>query len=104
MPKPTLKDKAQALLTLAQQLVQMPGLTWVDANNTLYSPGGPFARLFPTKVERVAFEKTKESRQIDDLICSLPEPPVRPGPPEDLTKFMIPIKSAKRRVRQRVGS
>ena len=41
--------------------------------------------------------KTKESKQIDDLICGLPEPPVRPGPPEDLTKFMIPIeKSADR--------
>jgi hypothetical protein len=105
MPKSTVREKAQALLTLTQQLVQMRGLTWVDANNTIYSPGGPFARLFPTKAERVAFGKTKESQQIDNLICSLPEPPVRPGPPEDWTKFMIPVrKSAKSRPRQRVSS
>ena len=105
MKKEQHKAKVRALLALARQLAQMPGLTWVDANNTLYSPGGPFARLFPTKAERVAYGKTKESQQIDDLICSLPEPPVRPGPPEDWTKFMIPIrKPAKRRLRQRAGS
>jgi hypothetical protein len=52
MSKPTMKGKAQALLTLVQQLAQMPGLTWVEANNAVYSPGGPFARLFPTKADR----------------------------------------------------
>ncbi len=105
MRKGSTKEKAQALLTLAEQLAQMPGLTWVDANNAIYAPGGPFARLFPTKPERVAFGKTKESAQIDELICALPEPPVRPGPREDWTKFMIPIrKSVKRRPRQGAGS
>lgn len=106
MPKSTIKEKAQALLALAHQLVQMPGLTWVDANNTLYAPGGPFARLFPTKAERVAFEKTRESQHIDDLICSLPMPPVRPWPKgEKHNGTMIPIrKSTKRRPRQRLAS
>ena len=62
-----IQERAQALLVLAQQLANMPELTWVDANNAVYAPGGPFARLFPTKAERIAFGKTKQSKQIDDL-------------------------------------
>jgi hypothetical protein len=106
MGKPSIKEKAQALLALADQLAQMPGLTWVDANNAIYAPGGPFARLFPTKAARVAFGKTKESEQIDALIDSLPESPVRPWPNgEKHNGIMIPVrKSASRRSRQRVGS
>jgi hypothetical protein len=41
-------------------------------------PGGPFARLFATAKDRLAFDKVEESRQIDRLIDSLPEPPVGP--------------------------
>ena len=105
MLKSTVKKNAQALLALARQLAETPGLTWVDANNAIYAPGGPFARLFATEADRVAYGKTDESKQIDELIDSLPEPPVRPGPPEDWTKFMIPIdKPAKRRSRRRVAS
>jgi hypothetical protein len=77
MPKPTIKKNAQVLLALARQLAETPGLTWVDANNAIYAPGGPFARLFGTKADRVAYGKTEGSRQIDDLIDSLPEPPIR---------------------------
>jgi hypothetical protein len=100
-----MKGKAQALLTLVEQLAQMPGLTWVDANNAVYAPGGPFALLFPTKADRVAFGKTKESEQIDALITSLPEPPVRPWPKgEEHNGVMIPVrKSAARRSRQRIA-
>src|SRR5450631_83247 len=104
--KSSIKEKAQALLALVQQLAQMPGLTWVDANNAIYAPGGPFVRLFPSKAERVAFRKTKESEQIGALIVSLPEPPVRPWPKgEEHNGIMIPVrKSAARRPRARVGS
>jgi hypothetical protein len=70
------KDSAQELLTLARQLAQTPGLTWVEANNAVYGPGGPFARLFPTEADRVAFGKSEASREIDALIDSLPDPPV----------------------------
>lgn len=105
MPNSTVKKNAQALLALARRLAETPGLTWVDANNVIYAPGGPFARLFSSKLERVAYLKSEEKQQIDGLIHSLPEPPVHPGPPEDWTKFMIPIdKPAKRRTRQRAGS
>ena len=53
-------------------------MTWVDANNAIYGPEGPFAGLFPNDKDRVAFSKTKESRQVDRLIDSLPEPPAGP--------------------------
>ncbi len=105
MPKPSVKKNAQALLALARQLAKTPGLTWVDASNAIYSPAGPFSRLFPTKADRLAYGKTPEGKAVDDLIFSLPEPPVRPGPPEDWTEHMIPIdKPAKRRSRQRAAS
>ena len=91
MAKSSVKQKAHALLALVQQLAQMPGLTWVDANNAIYAPGGPFVRLFPTKADRVAFAKTDESRQIDEAIDSLPEPEVRPLPKEYSGKFNVRI-------------
>jgi hypothetical protein len=47
MSKRTIKSRAQELLTLARNLAQTPGLTWVEANNAVYGPGGPFTRLFP---------------------------------------------------------
>ena len=80
MSKKTIKSRAQELLTLAFKLADTPGLTWVEANNAVYGPGGPFARLFPSATERVAFAKTEESRQIDKLIDSLPEPPFQLQP------------------------
>src|SRR5262249_953346 len=77
-PKRSIVSRAQELLMLARKLAETSGLTWVEANNAIYGPGGPFARLFPSAKDRVAFAKTKESRQIDGLIASLPEP--RAGP------------------------
>ena len=61
--------------------------TWVEANNAIYGPGGPFARLFPNVKDRAAFGKTKESRQVDRLIDSLPEPPAGPQKREYSGKF-----------------
>jgi hypothetical protein len=101
----TIKEKARALLALAQQLAQMPGLTWVDANNAVFAPGGPFVRLFPTKADRIAYGKTKECEQIDALISSLPEPPVHAEPNgQQHAGVMIPIrKPARRRPRLRAA-
>ncbi len=79
MEKRNVKDRAQKLLEFASTLKQS-GLTWVEANNSIYGPGGRFVQLFPSKPDRVAFSKTEESRQIDDLIDSLPEPGVRVTP------------------------
>jgi hypothetical protein len=78
MSRRRVRSRAQDLVKLARQLVQTPGLTWVEANNTIYKPGGPFARLFAAASDRLAFSKTTESREIDALIDSLPDPPVRP--------------------------
>jgi hypothetical protein len=91
MSKPSIESRAQELLTRARQLAQTSGLTWVEANNAIYGPGGPFARLFSSAKERLAFTKTKESRQIDRLIDSLPEPPTGPQRREYSGKFNVRV-------------
>jgi predicted HicB family RNase H-like nuclease len=91
MSKRSIENRIKELLTRARQLAQMPGVTWVEANNAIYGPGGPFARLFSSAKDRVAFAKTKESRQIDELIDSLPEPAVGPQRREYSGKFNVRI-------------
>ena len=91
MSKPSMETRAQQLLTLAGKLAETPGLTWVEANNAVYGPGGPFARLFPSVKDRTAFAKTEESRQIDRLVDSLPEPPVGPQRREYSGKFNVRV-------------
>jgi predicted HicB family RNase H-like nuclease len=91
MAKRTTESRAQELLTLARKLAETSGLTWVEANNAVYGPGGLFARLFPTAKDRVAFAKTEESREIDRLIDSLPEPPVGPKRREYSGKFNVRV-------------
>lgn len=91
MAKRSIQSRARELLTRARELAQVAGWTWVEANNAIYGPGGPFARLFPTARDRVAFAKTKESRQIDRLIDSLPEPPVGPQRGEYSGKFNVRV-------------
>ena len=90
MGKPSLKSRVQALLDFARNL-QDSGLTWVEANNAIYGPGGRFVKLFPTKTERVAFARTEESRKIDELIDSLPEPDVRSSREEYSGKFVVRV-------------
>jgi hypothetical protein len=89
MSKQRLKSHAKDLLTLARKLSETPGLTWVEANNAVYGPGGPFARLFPTSADRAAFAKMQESKQIDQLIDRLPEPPVGPRRYDYSGKFNV---------------
>src|SRR5258708_401702 len=89
MSKRNIKSRARELLTLAQKLAETTGLTWVEANNAVYGPGGPFARLFPSAKDRVGFAKTEESRQIDAKIDSLPEPPVGAQRREYSGKFNV---------------
>ena len=91
MSKRSIKSRANELLTLARNLAETPGLTWVEANNAVYGPGGPFARLFPSAAERTAFAKTEASRLIDELIDSLPEPPVGPQRREYSGKFNVRV-------------
>jgi predicted HicB family RNase H-like nuclease len=91
MAKRSIRSRAQELLTLAQNVSKTPGLTWVEANNMVYGPGGPFTRLFPTARDRVAFAKTEEGRQIDELLDSLPEPAVGPQRREFSGKFNVRI-------------
>jgi hypothetical protein len=91
MSKLSIQTRARQLLTRARDLAQMPGLTWVDVNDAIYGPGGPFSRLFPTAKDRVAFSKLKESRQIDRLIDNLPEPPGGPQKREYSGKFNVRV-------------
>src|SRR5262245_18451611 len=91
MAKQSIKRRAQELLTLARKLSETTGLTWVEANNAIYGPGGPFARLFPTAGDRVAFARTAESRQLDELLDNLPEPEVGPQRREFSGKFNVRI-------------
>jgi hypothetical protein len=89
MAKRSIKARAQELFTMARKLAEAPGVTWVEANNAIFGPGGPMARLFPSAEERAAFAKTKESRQIDELIDGLPEPPVSAQRREFSGKFNV---------------
>jgi hypothetical protein len=91
MSKRSIKSRAQELLTLARKLSETPGLTWVEANNAIYGPGGPFTRLFPSGKDRLAFAKLAESRHIDELLDSLPEPAVGPQRREFSGKFNVRI-------------
>ena len=91
MSKRSIKSRAEELLTLGRQLAATPGLTWVEANNAVYEPGGPFARLFPGVRDRAAFAKTEESRQLDQLIDGLPEPSVGPQRREYSGKFNVRV-------------
>ena len=91
MAKRSIESRGRELLTLARKLAQTPGLTWVEANNAMYGPGGPFVRLFSNAKDRVAFAKTKESRQIDRFIDSLPEPPIGPQRREYSGKFNVRV-------------
>ncbi len=91
MSKRSIESRTRELLKRARELAQTSGATWVEANNAIYGPGGPFARLFRNTKDRVAFAKTKESRQIDQLIDSLPEPPVGPQRREYSGKFNVRV-------------
>ena len=90
MGKPNMKSRVQELLDFARSLKDS-GLTWVEANNAIYGPGGRFVKLFPTKADRVAFARTAESRTIDELVDSLPEPDVRSSREEYSGKFVVRI-------------
>jgi predicted HicB family RNase H-like nuclease len=63
----------------------------VEANNSIYGPGGRCVTLFPTKSDRLAFARTAESRQLDVLIDSLPEPDVRSSREEYSGRFVVRI-------------
>jgi hypothetical protein len=91
MSKRSIESRAQELLAHARKVAQTSVLTWVEANNAIYGPGGPFARLFPNAKDRLAYAKTKESRQIDRLIDNLPEPPVNPQRREYSGKFNVRV-------------
>jgi predicted HicB family RNase H-like nuclease len=90
MGKRSVKSRAQELLDFARSL-QDSGLTWVEANNSIYGPGGRFVTLFPTKSDRMAFARTAESRQLDELIDNLPEPDVRSSREEYSGKFVVRV-------------
>lgn len=90
MAQRSVRARAQELLDFAHNL-KRSGMTWVEANNAIYGPGGRFVRLFSTKADRLAFTPTEESRKIDELIDSMPEPGVRPAREEYSGKFVVRV-------------
>jgi len=90
MGKRSMKSRAQELLEVAHGLKDS-GLTWVEANNAIYGPGGRFAQLFSTKTDRMAFARMEESRKLDELIDSLLEPDIRPSREEYSGKFVVRV-------------
>jgi HicB family len=91
MSKQSIESRAQELLTRARKLAQTSGVTWVEANNAIYGPKGLFTRLFPSARDRAAFAKMKESREVDRLIDSLPEPLTAPQRREYSGKFNVRV-------------
>ncbi len=98
--QPSIKERAFTLLALARTLADTPGLTWVDAENALYNPSGPYARMFPTKADRIAFNKTEESQLIDEIIETLPEPQVRKQKKEHSGNSIVRIISTRVRTKK----
>ncbi len=90
MGKRSLQSRVQEVLEFAHSLKDS-GLTWVEANNAIYGPGGRFVKLFPTKTDRRAFARTEASREIDALIDSLPEPDMLPSRQEYSGKFVVRV-------------
>jgi predicted HicB family RNase H-like nuclease len=76
-------------LQFAREVIRTPGITWVEANNAIYGPGGRFSQLFSTEKERLAFAKTQESRRVDEAIDTLPEPVNKPQRHEYSGKFVV---------------
>src|SRR5947209_1049113 len=91
MSKRSIESRAQELMTLARKLAESACLTWVEANNAIYGPGGPYVRLFPGARDRKAFAASPASRRIDDLIDGLPDPPVGPQRREYSGKFNVRV-------------
>ncbi len=67
--------KARKVLKFAQEQAKQVSNRY-ELANALYTPDGMVLRLFPTREERSAYFKTKEYKQIVDLIISLPRPPL----------------------------
>jgi hypothetical protein len=73
------KTKAQQFLEIAREAFGKSADS-VAFSNAIYGVGGPLSRLFPTQKEREAFLRTEESREIEAMMESLPEPdPDAPG-------------------------
>jgi hypothetical protein len=89
--KRSIEVRARELLLLARKLAETPGLTWVEANNAIYGPGGRFARLFPSTSDREAFARTAVSQEIDRLIDGLPESQTAPQRREFSGKFNVRV-------------
>ena len=74
MPTRTIVARAQEALAFARRL-KAEGKNWLEVHNALYGLGGKCAVLFPTRADRTAFAKTSESKEIAELLNSLPDPP-----------------------------
>jgi len=66
----SLDAKAARLLKIAREAFGRTS-DWTEFSNAVYGIGGPFARLFPTRAEREAFEQTDEHRQIEEMLEKL---------------------------------
>jgi hypothetical protein len=81
------KTKAQRFLDIAREAFGKSANS-VAFSNAVYGFGGPLSRLFPTQKEREAFLRTQESREVEAMMESLPEP--HPDAPGTLTLRLPP--------------
>jgi predicted HicB family RNase H-like nuclease len=59
----SLRERGRQVLAMAQKAATESS-RWEDYHNAVFGIGGPFATLFPTYEERMAFAKTEEHAQI----------------------------------------
>ena len=84
--------KAARLLEIAREAFDRAS-DWTEFSNAVYGAGGPYGQFFPTQAEREAFERTDESRQIEEMLEKLqggkPDGPLPATPPEGQARFVL---------------
>lgn len=64
------KTKAQQALEFVKQQ-ETKCATETELHNAFFGAGGQFGRLFPTRAERAAFEKTAEHEEIGRILAAV---------------------------------
>jgi predicted HicB family RNase H-like nuclease len=63
----TKRNAPKVALAFARQTAKT-ARSWVDFHNALFGIGGKCTELFPTEADRVAFAKTGEYREVQQLL------------------------------------
>lgn len=66
----TIATRAAKLLAFAKRKAKATK-EWTELHNAVYGIGGKLVELFPTQRDRIAFMRTDEARQVNNLIDEL---------------------------------